>query len=119
LAADDYVDLYLNGDSSGELALSAAGLSTNGAAFSLTSANGLIVGVNTLTFAVFNLDSTQKHGGSSPSGLDVFDIGTGTYTTLAAPEVGAVLPVAVAVALYGGLFLVQRRSRLRAGPGPR
>jgi hypothetical protein len=119
LAADDYVDLYLNGNTSHELALSGASLSTSGAAFSLTSANGLIIGVNTLTFAVFNVEPGQIGASTSPSGIDVFAIGTGTYTTLAAPEVGAVIPVAVAVALYAGMFLVHRRTRLKAGIGRR
>lgn len=108
LAADDYVDVYLNGDSAKEVALTSLNLYSAGAAFSLTTANGLVLGVNTLTFAVFNLDAGSTQ--SSPSGLDVFAVGTGTYTTLAAPEVGAVIPVAGAVALYGGVLIARRRS---------
>jgi hypothetical protein len=116
LAADDYVDIYLNGQTSREDDLTSAGLFSSGAAFSLTTANGLVAGANTLTFAVFNLDTGSKT--TSPSGLDVFAIGSGTYTTLGAPEVGAFLPVAVAVALYGGVLVARRRSRVKAGRGP-
>jgi hypothetical protein len=109
LAADDYVDVYLNGDSAHEDALTSLNLYSAGAAFTLTTANGLVLGVNTLTFAVFNLDAGSTQ--SSPSGLDVFAVGTGTYTTLAAPEVGAFIPVAGAVALYGGILIARRKSK--------
>ena len=116
LAADDYVDIYLNGNSAREVALTALNLYSAGGAFSLGTANGLVLGTNTLTFAVFNLDAGSKT--SSPSGLDVFAVGTGTYTTLSAPEIGAFIPAAGAVALYGSLLLARRRTLGKSPKGP-
>lgn len=117
LAADDYVDIYLNGQTSKEIALTSSTLYTAGAAFSLSTANGLVSGVNTLTFAVFNLDAGSTP--SSPSGLDVFAVGTGTYTTLGAPEVGAVIPVAGAVALYAGILAYRRGLKPKPRGSPK
>jgi hypothetical protein len=116
LAADDYVDIYLNGNSAHEVALTALNLYSAGGAFSLGTANGLVLGANTLTFAVFNLDAGSKT--SSPSGLDVFAVGTGTYTVLSAPEIGAFIPVAGAVGLYGGLLVARRRARGKSAREP-
>jgi hypothetical protein len=120
LAADNYVDLYLNGQTGSEVALTGANLFSSGAAFSLTSANGLVVGINTLTFSVININTGSSNTKeNNPTGLDVFSIGSGTYMTLSAPEVGAFLPAAAAVALYGGLLFARRRSRTKAATGPR
>jgi hypothetical protein len=69
--------------------------------------------VNTLTFYVFNTGATIN-----PTGLDVLGIGSGTYTT-AVPEIGAFLPVAGAIVLYGAVLLARRRPiRIKGGNSP-
>jgi hypothetical protein len=113
--ADNYLDIYLNNDTSQTLQFNTqSNLYTVPVTFSLSSAQGLVLGVNTLTFYVFNIGTILN-----PTGLDVMDIGSGTYKTTAAPEIGAYLPVVGAILLYGSILVARRRSiRIRGGNSP-
>jgi hypothetical protein len=114
VAADDYLYIYLNNDTSQTLQYVAANMFNSPAPFTLSTAQGLVLGVNTLTFYVFNNAPSPN-----PTGLDVISIGSGTFTTTSAPEIGAYLPVAGAILLYGAIFVARRRSiRIRRGISP-
>ncbi len=96
-AADDSTQIFVNGVLvSGQ----ATGSYSSTAAFTLNSSNATFAsGTNTIVFRVNN-------SGGGPTGLIITSL-SGTVTV---PEVGTILPVAGAMALYG-LVLWRRRSR--------
>lgn len=100
-AADDSAEIYMNGVLVSGQTINAPG-TTNG--FTLSSANAtFLAGSNTITFRVNNTGA-----GSSSTGLLISSLSG----TVVVPEVGALLPVASALALLAIIRGVQRRSEL-------
>ncbi|MDI1318976.1 MAG: hypothetical protein PSW75_02125 [bacterium] len=137
IAADDAYTVYVNPVSSptvnnsgaistGGTAASASGTSAwnNTSAFTLgnsTSGGGtnnskFVIGTNYIYVVVANTNSTTGSSGSNtpnPSGLLVYQVGSGvTIDGRVIPEVGTILPVALAF----GLFVLRRFRRSGAPP---